>query len=51
MYTTLNENTLNVKLRYNVVNKDGKYIVNAYSPSSLIKFTDIEGVSISTHHT
>lgn len=46
MYTTLHENRLDIKLRYNVVNRDGKYIVNAYSPSSLINFTDMEGVLV-----
>ena len=46
MYTTLSENMINIKLRYNVVNKDGKYIINAYSPSKLITFTDMEGVLV-----
>ena len=46
MYTTLDENKINIKFRYNVVNKDGKYVINAYSPSKLITFTDMEGVLV-----
>lgn len=44
--STLTTNTLNVKLRYAFREEDGKYIINATSPSNLVNFTELDGALI-----
>lgn len=44
--STLTTNTMNIKLKYNFKEENGKYIVHATSPSNLVKFTELDGVLI-----
>lgn len=44
--SSLTTNTLNVKLRYAFKEENGKYIINATSPSDLVKFTELDGALI-----
>lgn len=43
IYTNLDVNSINVKLKYNFVEENGVYRVNAYSPSPLVSFTEMDG--------
>lgn len=42
----LDVNSFDINLRYNVKEEDNKYIVQATSPSPLVKFTQLDGVLI-----
>lgn len=42
--SSLTTNTFDIKLRYNVKEEKGKYIIQATSPSDLVKFTELDGV-------
>ncbi len=44
--STLDTNKFVIKLNYNFVDKDGKYIVRASSPSPLVRFTELDGALI-----
>jgi len=39
----LDTNKFDISLKYDVVERDGKYIVQASSPSKLVKFTELDG--------
>jgi len=41
--STIDSNIFNIKLRYAVTDENGKYLVKAFSPSKLVKFTEIDG--------
>lgn len=42
----LDSSKINIKLKYNFVEKDNKYVVNAYSLSPIVKFTELDGALI-----
>ena len=44
--STLDTNKFVIKLNYNFVDRDGKYIVRASSPSPLVRFTELDGALI-----
>lgn len=41
--STLDTNIFNIKLRYAVTEEKGKYLIKAFSPSNLVKFTELDG--------
>lgn len=45
-YSVVDTNYMNIKIKYNFIEQGEKYIVQANSPSPLIKFTELDGVLI-----
>lgn len=46
MFSELTKNEFSIKLKYNISEKDNKYVVKAYSPSKIVTFSDLDAVII-----